>query len=205
MIDQIDEFLDIIDQSSLLFARGFKSYISGDEERFRRDIEEVDDLEGKADKLRREIEMALYSKSLIPEFRGDILQLLERIDDLIDLAKEGLIQFDVERPSIPESLFNDFKELSKTSSKAVENLVISAKKFFREPKAVKDMLHRVYFFEKEGDKASNDLKKKIFSFDNLDLAHKQHLRHFVNNIEMISDLSEGIADTLAILAIKRTL
>jgi hypothetical protein len=205
VINQIDEFLDTVDQSSLIFIRGFGHYISKEEKDFAHDIQEIDEMESHADELRRAVETSLYSKSLIPEFRGDILQLLERIDDIIDNAKESLIQFDVERPEIPKKYHADFKELAETSGNAIEHLILSARSFFREPKAVKDMLHRVYFFEKEGDRSSNDLKRKIFRDKNLNLAEKQQLRHFASNIEVLSDISEGIADTLAILAIKRTI
>jgi uncharacterized protein Yka (UPF0111/DUF47 family) len=128
------------------------------------------------------------------------------MDDIVDVAKESLEQFDIETPLIPQSLHKDLIELSESSTHAVEALVLSARSFFRDPGLVKERIHRVYFYEKEADKTSNRIKRKIFKeFEELDLSQKQHIRHFTDHLEKISDLSESIADTLAILAIKRSL
>lgn len=206
VINQINEFLDIIDESSLVFKKGIKCYINKESEKFRQAISEIDELEDRADSLRRKIEDSLYRKSLLPDLRGDVLQLLENLDDLVDTAKENLVQFDIESPEIPDELRQEIIELSKTSTEAVASLVTAARSFFRDPGSVKDSIHRVYFYEKEGDKASNLIKRKLFKENKtLDLPHKQHLRHFITHIEKLSDMSEGIADTLNILAIKRTI
>lgn len=206
VIGQINDFLDIVDESSLVFKKGIKSYIKDDEKEFEERITEIDELESKADDLRRGIENLLYRKSLLPDLRGDVLQLLENMDDLVDTAKESLVQFQIEAPVIPEDLQQDIIDLAKTSTDAVVSLVLSARSFFREPGSVKDNIHRVYFYEKEVDKESNQIKLKLFKENTkLDLAKKQHLRHFVTHIEKLSDMSERIADTLNILAIKRSI
>ncbi len=205
VIAQIDEFMNIVDESSLVFKKGIQYYLKHDQDRFSKSIEEIDVLESKADSLRREIENALYRHSLIPEFRGDIMELLEKMDDLIDIAKESLWQFDVETPEIPEPLIKDYMELVKVSSKAAGELVISAKAFFRDVKSVKDNIHRVFYYEKEADNISNEIKRKVFKeMKELHLSNKQQLRHFTSNIEKLSDTSEDIADRLTIFAVKRS-
>jgi predicted phosphate transport protein (TIGR00153 family) len=205
VIKQLDDFLDVIDRSGLIFSKAIKKYIGSNHEQFHECLTEIDLLEGDADDLRREIEDSLYRHSLLPDLRSDILQLLERMDDIVDVAKESLEQFDIESPFIPEILHKDLIELSETSTHAVEALVLSVRSFFRDPKLVKERIHRVYFYEKEADKASNRIKRIIFKeLKELDLSQKQHLRHFTDHLEKISDLSESIADTLAILAIKRS-
>lgn len=205
VIGQIDEFLDTIDQSGLVFSRGVKNYLNKRQDRFSTDLEEIDNLEKRADELRRSVEDALYRHSLMPELRSDVLALLEQMDDLADISKENLEQFDVESPFIPEVLNESIIDLTETSNKAIEAVVLCTRSFFREPRKVKDMIHRVYFHEKEGDNLSNELKRKIFrDLQDLNLSQKQHLRHFVSHIEVLSDTSENIADTLVILAIKRS-
>jgi predicted phosphate transport protein (TIGR00153 family) len=206
VIRQINEFMDIIDESGLVFKRGIKSYISDESDKFVETINEIGDLEERADELRRKIEDSLYRKSLLPDLRSDVLQLLENMDDLVDTAKETLMQFENETPEVPEELGDEIIDLSKISTEAVASLVLSARSFFRDPSTVKDNIHRVYYYEKQVDKASNIIKRKLFKENTtLDLPHKQHLRHFINHIEKLSDRSEGIADTLNILAIKRSI
>lgn len=204
VIAQIDEFFTLIDQSCLVFISGIKSYLQGDREEFLQSMEKAGEMERKADDLRRRVQESLYRRSLLPEFRGDVLHLMEKMDDLIDITKENLMQFDVEEPFIPADIHADFMELAKSSGKAVEAIVLSARNFFRDPRSVNDQLHRVYFFEQEADRLSNSLKRKVYhDLPGLNLAQKNHIRHFINQVEDLSDVSEGIADILAILAIKR--
>jgi predicted phosphate transport protein (TIGR00153 family) len=206
VISQIEEFLNLVDESSLVYKKGIKHYLKDDHANFVKSMEEVDEMEGNADNLRRSIEDILYRKSLLPEFRGDVLELLEKLDDIIDTEKENLIQFDVESPMIPEPIHEAFLDLTKTSAKSVESVVLSARNFFREPQSVKDLLHRVYFYEKEADELSNKIKRVIYKeIQDLELSRKNHIRHFVDKTEYISDVAENIADLLAILSIKRSI
>jgi predicted phosphate transport protein (TIGR00153 family) len=205
VIKQLDEFLDVIDKSGLIFSKAIRNYMHSHDDQFHECLEEIDRLESEADDLRREIEESLYRHSLLPDLRSDVLQLLENMDDIVDVAKESLEQYDIETPLIPENVRSDLIDLSETSIHAVEALVMSARSFFRDPRLVKDRIHRVYYYEKEADKASNRIKRKIFSEnEELNLSQKQHLRHFTDHLEKISDISENIADNLAILAIKRS-
>jgi len=206
VISQIDEFLNTVDEGILVFKKGIKTYLKHDKDSFSESLEEIDDLEQKADNLRRDIEDSLYRHSLIPEFRGDVMDLLEQMDDLIDIAKESLNQFDIETPEIPDSLIGDYLDLTKTSVNAAESLVMSAKAFFRDVQSVKDHIHRVLYYEKEADKISDSIKRKIFKgMPELHLSRKQHLRHFATHIGNLSDKAEGVADRLTIFAIKRSI
>jgi predicted phosphate transport protein (TIGR00153 family) len=206
IIGQIEEFFTLVDESSLLYEEATRFYLKGDLENFLKITGKVREKESKADELRRSVEDSLYRKSLLPEFRGDVLQLLERLDDLIDTAKENLIQFEVESPHIPQQIHDLYLELTRTSVKSVESVVLSARTFFRDPRSVKDLLHRVYFYEKEGDQFSNMIKKMVYrEMTDLDLSQKNHIRHFIDKTEHISDIAEGIADLLAILSIKRSI
>lgn len=205
IIGHIEEFLTMVDQSSLVYKKGVRYYLQGDRENFVKSMDQVDEMEGRADDLRRSIEDSLYRKSLLPELRSDVLQLLEKLDDLIDTAKENLMQFDVESPLIPEAIHEAFIDLTKTSAKSVESVVLSSRTFFRDPLSVKDLLHRVYFYEKEADQISNKIKKTVYKeISDLDLSQKNHIRHFVDKTEHISDVAESIADVLAILSIRRS-
>lgn len=208
VINQLDEFFDTVDQGILVFEQGVNNYLNNNTESFQENIISIGKLESKADSLFRKIENTLYTKSLLPQFRGDVVRLLEKVDDIIDIAKENLNQFDVEQPNIPESLNLDFSELVSISVKSAEALVISARVFFKDSKAVKDKLHRVFFYEKLADKAANEMKRKVFNQiegEGLSLSEKQHLRYFALHAENISDSAEVAADILSVMAIKQNL
>ena len=202
---QVDEYLDAVSQGLLIFKEGVKDYLNKNETSFNDRLNEIDKKESKADNLRRSVENDLYRHSLIPEHRGDVLGLLESIDDVIDTAKETLMQFSVERPNIPEDLNESFFNLSEKGSLAAEAMVKASRAFFTDVNAVKDHLHKVYFYEKEADKISDRLKRTVFQREDLELAQKIHLRYFALHIDTIADRSENVADRLSIYTIKRSL
>ncbi|MFA5217535.1 MAG: DUF47 family protein [Bacteroidales bacterium] len=141
----------------------------------------------------------------MPQLRGDILRLLEDLDDIIDIAKTNLYQFDVEVPFVPAELNQDLIKLSELSCSAVESVIPAARAYFRDPESVKEKIHRVYLFEKEADKLADAIKRRVFQeMPSVNLSEKFHLRYFTLHIENLSDAAERAADLLAIMAIKRT-
>jgi len=202
--NQIDEFLDVVAEGALVYKEGVKAYLDGDQQDFETRIVTIDKLESRADKISKEVEANLYSQSLIPEHRGDVLGLLENTDNIIDTAKTSLYQFSVEQPEIPAELNIHYLKLAEASYQAVEAVIVSARAFFRDVDSVKDNLYKVHHYEKEADHISDTLKRTIFS-GSLELAHKIHLRYFALNVEKVSDKAEDVADRLAIYAIKRTI
>lgn len=201
---QIDEFFDTVAEGILVYRAGVNAYLDGDQESFDDAIAKIDVLESKADKISGEVEANLYSRSLIPEHRGDVLGLLENTDNIIDTAKSSLYQFSVERPQVPEQFASGYRKLAEAGYQAADALVIAARTFFRNPEAVKDSIYKVNFYETEADQISDRLKRAVFDSD-LDLAHKIHLRYFALNIDRVSDAAEHVAHRLAIYAIKRTI
>ncbi len=201
---QIDEFLDAVGEGALVFRHGVDNYLSGDQKSFKERIGMIAKLENKADDLRRTIENQLYTHTLIPEHRGDVLGILESTDQVMDTMKETLFQFDVESPVIPENLINYYQELSVMSVAAVEVLIHAIRAFFKDVSAVKNHLHKVMFYEKEADRIGDNLKREAFKL-NIELAHKFHLRYFALHIQNVSDRAEDVSDRLSIYTIKRTI
>jgi hypothetical protein len=201
---QIDDFLDKLSQSALVFRRAVDIYLAdGMTKEFEEKLSQVNELESQADKLRRDVETQLYAQTLIPESRGDVLGLIENLDSVLNLCEGGLWAFSIETPDIPTEFHPDYRTLTEQVVNTVESLVLASRAFFRNIEAVPDHMHKVMFYEKEADKVSTKLKKAIFATD-LPLSHKAHLRNFVEHIDNLADKSEDVADRLAIYTIKRT-
>jgi predicted phosphate transport protein (TIGR00153 family) len=204
-IQLIDSFLNNIDEGGLIFKEGVKNYLLGNRDSFVDNLKTLSALETDADITRRKVENILYTRSLMPQLRGDIMKLLEELDSIIDMAKKNLFQFDVEVPHIPVELNNDLIKLTELSVSAIESVIPAAREYFRSPEKVKETLHRVYLFEKEADKLADSIKRKVFQeMDKLLLSEKFHLRYFTLHIEMLSDAAQDAADLLSVMAIKRT-
>ncbi len=200
----IDKLLEKIKESAFIFSKGIEFYLKGNDDEFISSLEKVKHLESEVDNLRRSIEKELYQRALIPDHRGDVLGLLETLDDIIDTAEESLKRFEVELPEIPEKWHKDFLTLAEKSKDAAISCVDAASAFFKAVFEVKSHLNKVYHFEKEADRISRELKRKIFQSD-LRQSHKIHLRYFALSIETMSDKAEDVADRLAIYTIKREL
>ncbi len=171
-------------------------------EEFQERLERINTLESEADDLRRSIEKQLYSDTLIPDSRGDVLGLIETVDQLMSQFEGSLWALSIEKPNIPDEYVNGFRKLTNMVVKAADELALSGRAFFRSPYDVPAHNHKVMLYEKEADAISTKLKTEIFASD-LELAEKLHLRDFVEQIDSVADLAEDVADRLAIYAIKR--
>lgn len=199
----IDEFFDKIDLGILNFTKGANNYVNGNIAEFDQNLKTINILEKDADSIKRRIENEFYLHSLMPNYSSDILNLLESVDDIMNMSKDVLNQFDVETPHIPELIKKDFLELISVTSKSAENALPAARIFFTSPDEVKDKIQKVLFYNREADVLSNNIKRKIFQeFDSLRLSEKIHLRYFALHIEQVSDAAKNIAHQLSSLVIK---
>jgi len=202
---QVDDFLNQISEAGLLFKTGVDIYLKGKKDAFLKKADEIAEVEHRGDSLRRSIEEQLYLKTLIPESRGDVLDLFENMDALLDRFKGAIWRFEIERIEIDPKFHDDFKELVNYVVEASEAIVQSARAFFKDTKAVADHLHKVSFWETEADKVSTRLQRKIFRQEDMRLSHRMQLREFVRHVDKIADRAEDVADKLNIFVIKRSL
>lgn len=200
---KIDGFFDKLSEAAEVYRWAVRIYLQeGLNEKFKAGLNRVNAVESDADQLRRQIEKQLYSNTLIPDSRGDVLGLIETADQLLSQFEESLWAFSIETPDISAEFKDDFKKLTSMVVKAVDELGLSARAFFRSPHDVPIYNHKVMLYEKEADIIGTNLRKAIFNSD-LDLVHKLHLREFVEQIDSIADTAEDVADRLTIYAIKR--
>ncbi|HON16279.1 MAG TPA: DUF47 family protein [Spirochaetota bacterium] len=202
LVRKIDAFLDLVGESVLHFEEGLKLYLSGSEVEFNERLVIIKNSESRADELRQNIEAQLYVQTLIPESRGDVLNLLEQMDEIIDFSKSIMLDFCVEKPEIPGELHDRLRKLAEIAVDSTQALVQSARSFFYDANTVKDHLHKVKFFENESDYVSEKAKRELFEL-NISLERKLHIKHFIVSIDSISDVAEDISNRLSIAAMKR--
>lgn len=199
---QIDEYLDLVVKGGLIFKLGTQCYLNNQKEEFENYLSELRKIEERADDLRRNIEIKLYTRTLIPEARGDVLGLLESCDKVLNITTENLLEFSVEIPKINEELKQDFIELANRSIECLENTVSAIRSYFKNIDAVRDYVTKVQFYKKETNKIAEKIKRAIFR-TNEPLSQKIHVRYFTFHVERIAEQSEDVCDRLAIATIKR--
>lgn len=200
----MDRYFSMIDEGVLMLQEGIKRYLEERIDEFELKSHEIDVVEHEADKLRRQIKHRLYSEMLIPDSRGDVLGLLETLDNVLDDTKHVMTQFSIEKPQIPPFIREDFRELVEVTVKSVLELTLAVRAFFREVYRVTEHLDKVHFWEHEADKIEQRLKRSVFSSDEIELlSERVHLRYFAGRLSRVADQAEDVAERLAVYAIKR--
>ncbi|MBR5056429.1 MAG: DUF47 family protein, partial [Bacteroidales bacterium] len=107
-VSTVEEYLNRIDTSLIIFKDGVRSYLYNDDSAFDKSLSTMASLETEAGTLRREIENNLYSRGAMIRYRGDIMRLLERFDHILNIISNDLVQFEIEAPKVPQELKKEF-------------------------------------------------------------------------------------------------
>jgi len=202
IIDKIKAYLDQVDVCRDRFRLCIeKLLVNPDDAENQAIVEEVHRSESKADDLRRNIELQLYERALIPESRGDVLGLLETIDVIPGMFQSLCYQFLLERIVFPEQFRDRYLHLVDVNIKAY-NLVRQAVFGLFYNKDVKDLTDLVDAVESDSDHIERDLIRDIFN-SKLDKADKILLKEIVINTGDISDRAETVKDRLVLAILKR--
>ena len=202
-ISDLDSFLDLLDECVLTYKSGIKNYLEGNKKDFDDNLESITRLRDNTIELRRTIENELYTYSLVTDQRVEIMQLLERLDTIINLLHKNLWQCEIEIPFFPSELNVDFLKLVEVTGLAVEGTIQASRDYFKAPRFVGEKTHRIYFFEKEVSKLAQSIKRRVFhEMDNFKLSQKFHLRYFTLHVEELAEEAVRVADHLSIMVIK---
>jgi len=193
-----------VQRSALIYDEAVREYMNNDMARFEVRLDEIGTLKSESDRLRRKVRDNLYKHMLIPEVRGDVLEILESLGRLIDVTKKSLENYSFEKPRIPDSIKSDFMNLAEYTAKTVEELVNAVTAYFTNVTATTDYATKVLFFENEVDKIEDTIKKVVFTSKEIDsLAERIQLRYFAEKMALISDVAESVCEKLSVFVIKR--
>ena len=165
---------------------------------------QIQSLESENDRLRREIEAALYRQMILPGMRSDILDLMEACDHVINQYEHVVLMWAIEKVKVPNDLFNSILKLSHITQDCVEVLMTGVKVFFDGQVSVEEEVQECYFLEHSVDELALSIKEIIFK-KKIPLANQLQLRDFVATLEKISGLAEDAADKLKIISVKHAL
>ncbi|KPJ90680.1 MAG: hypothetical protein AMS18_10270 [Gemmatimonas sp. SG8_17] len=202
---QIDEMLDVVSQGALTYKHGILHYVRhGWDEAVEQKFQQLSAFEDRGDTLRGAIGQALYTEMLLPDTSGDVLGLLGFLDRLLDEMKHGFMVVRIERPKIPAEFHDIWIECVGLAVDTVEQVVVAARSYFRDPQTARDHIHKVHFLETEADEMAIRIMEQVFQSD-LSLDRKMLLRGQVWLIDRIADLADDAGDALAIYAVKRSI
>ncbi len=173
-----------------------------DFDRLHKDMASVHEVESDADDLRREIENMMYSRALFPESRGDILGLLETMDEVPNEAQHMVGAMVNQRIAIPEALRIEILELMNLSHQCAEAMFEASRQVFTDYTSATATTGKIDRLETAADELQIKLIRTVFLSDLPDL-DKILLRDLVLSIASISDHAEHVGDRIRIMVVKR--
>jgi predicted phosphate transport protein (TIGR00153 family) len=202
-IEMIDAYLRKVFECMELFREALLIHMEqGDNPAFQKLVVQVKEAESSADRLRREIELTLYERALIPESRGDVLGILEAVDKIPNRAESVVFQLETESLRIPEPFKAYFLQLVEINFQTYEDICQAIKAIFRNIKDVRKFTAEVGRKESSSDAVERELIRKIFR-SQIPTGEKILLKELVIELGNISDKAEDAADRLNIMAAKR--
>ena len=201
---QISEYCKSVTECMDSFQEAVKQYCSNSDRHAAKDsFAEVHKTESKADDIRREIEVMMYSKSLFPESRGDIMGLLEAMDRVPNQAEDAIRMIWNQYVVIPEKYSEELLTLVDVCCRAASAMVDSAEKLFSDFTTAAVAVGKIDELESEGDRIEAELIEKVFSEKN-DSISTIVFRDFIKCVGQISDRAENVGDRIRIIVAKRT-
>lgn len=187
------------------FQSAVIAYCDGhDREKLAEDSVKVRRAESRADDIRREIEVLMYSKALFPESRGDILGLLETMDKVPNQAEAAVRMVLNQHLVIPADLVPETREMVQVSRHCIEEMIGAVDSLFSNSLNATAYVGKVDQLESDVDHLEEQLISRIFTGSEEGWM-KILLRDFVRKVASISDRAENTTDRIRIMVAKRSI
>jgi len=202
IINKFKEHLQTVGKTLDAFEEFMRAYLDDNCEEADKCCEKVMNLESEADALRRETETLMYSGAFLPNFRGDLLGLIEAVDRIADRAETVVRIVSLQQPDIPKEIREDMKRQVKLSVETFKELKASVEYMFEDMDKAGVYIKRTEEKEHEEDTIEWDMMKKLFSLD-IDRAQKLEIKEIITLIGDVADLAEDASDRVEITILKR--
>jgi len=160
--------------------------------------------EGRADDIRREVEVELLAGALLAASRRDILEIIEQVDRLANSGEATLDTLLLERIDIPEEIVTYIVQIAEETGKIREEVNFALHALFHDPANTTVHTKEIENLEGNVDRLERETLKTIFKMD-IELARKLQLREFIEDLVEISDRAEDLSDRIDIMVAERSL
>ena len=199
----IEEYFRAADEAMKQFERAIECYLEqGLGEPFCGADERLQQCESRADEIRNQIELLLYSRALLPESRGDILGLLEAFDHLPNLAETAIFMIYTQRISIPDEYRERVRDFVEQNIEAYRLVRGAVDLLLSDPDRVRQAYPALDAKESEVDRLERSLIYDIFGSE-LERCDMMLLRELISRIGDISDSAEKVGRRLELVSLKR--
>jgi len=200
----LDSYLAVVSDTLHEFSSAFRYLLEkGIDEHFKVLVSQTHKKESNADDLRRDIELQMYEKSLLPESRRDLLEVIEMIDKIPNRAESILSMHNSQHLELINEIKEDMEELLKLSLETVNYLVQMTNACFKGEGNMTELSRLIDNNESIGDHLERKMIEDIFTLK-MDTGGKILQKESVLQVGAICDLCEAVKDKLVITNIKRS-
>lgn len=203
LIGMIEKYLAELQESLNAFKEAIRYLMENSiNDHFRIMAKKVHQHESHADDIRREIEKFMFGKSLLPETREDILNIIEVLDKISNPCEDILNDFILQRTVIIPEIRTDYLELVDISCETSKLIGEAFWDCLGKCQKLDDYNTKVDDNESLGDSLEFRMIGTIFEAE-LDKTEKIIQRDFVKKLGSICNICETVMDKLIICGIKR--
>lgn len=205
LLDRLQDYLKVNQETIDQFVEAMEYMMKkGIDEHFDLLARQTHTKESNADDIRRKIEQEMYAKSLLPESRRDLLEIVEQLDRLPNRAESILNMFLTQKTKLLDQIKPDMVELIKLSQETVKFTLEATMDCLNIKGKMKEYSRLIDNNESIGDRLERKMITTIFEAD-IDTGEKLLQKEFVLQIGAICDLCERLKDKLVITSIKRSI
>jgi len=204
VIELIIKHADTVEECLAVSLQTLQSYIQDYLTNAKKLAHKSDDIETKADIIRRQIRDKLYYGAYMPILREDIFRLVVTLDNVANAAETCCDVFLNQRPAVPKKFKSDFEKIIDASlgvGKPLKHAVLCYLQGICPIEVSRQHSKDIGLSESKVDAMERKLTKKIFS-SSLKYSHKNHLRLCLEKIVDVSDRAEDSSEQLDIVILK---
>jgi hypothetical protein len=165
-------------------------------------IEQTHKFESKADEIRDEINYLMYSRTLIPESREDIMSLIEQVEVIPRIFELILHLIRAQKLKIPDIIMLDVKDLIRISVESCELMIKQIDLMLKNRQGIRALMSTIDHNESHCDHIERSLMLKVFDSD-MELVHKLQLKELIIAMGEVSDQADRVSKRVNILTLKR--
>lgn len=165
-------------------------------------IDQTHKFESKADEIREEVNLLMYSRALIPESREDIMNLLEHMDCIPRIFELILHLIRTQKLKIPQFIELETKDLIRISVESCELMIRQVELMIKNKQGIRALLATIDHNESHCDHIERTLMIKVFDSD-LETCVKLQLKELIIAMGEISDQADRVSKRVNIMTLKR--
>jgi predicted phosphate transport protein (TIGR00153 family) len=165
-------------------------------------IDQTHKFESKADEIREEVNLLMYSRALIPESREDIMNLLEHMDVIPRIFELILHLIRTQKLRIPKLIELETKDLIRISVESCELMIKQVELMLKNKEGIRALLSTIDHNESHCDHIERSLMTKVFDSD-LEICAKLQLKELIIAMGEISDQADRVSKRVNIMTLKR--